>query len=115
MHELSIVAALIDQAKQEVTRFPHRGRIVRLDLAVGQLAGVNCESLRFAYDLLAPKSPLGNAELRIHCPPVRLVCCDCGVEEEIETLVETCPKCQGVNVHISGGQELMLQSIEVED
>ena len=54
MHELSIVEALIDQVGRELDRAGQQGRVLRLELSIGRLSGVNCESVRFAFGLLPP-------------------------------------------------------------
>ena len=52
MHEYGIVASLIDRVAQEAT--PRRARVHRLQVAVGELAGVDVELLRTAYDTFRP-------------------------------------------------------------
>ena len=36
-------------------------------------------------------------------------------EHDIEEIVSTCPACGGADIAIRGGQDLLLQSIELED
>ncbi len=115
MHELSIVDALIEQVGHEVERSGHDGQIRRLDLRIGRLAGVNCDSLRFAFELLAPDTIIEGAEIHIAEPKAISHCHDCGAEVEIDELEIECPKCHGRNITIEGGQELLLESIELED
>ena len=115
MHELSIVEALIEQVEREVRRSGENGRVVRLDLSIGRLSGVCPDSLRFAYELLAPETPLAAAELCITEPPAVCSCGDCGARTELEDLAASCPACGSPNVTIEGGQELLLQTIELED
>ena len=55
MHELSIVEALIDQVGQELDRAGQQGRVLRLELSIGRLSGVNPDSVRFAFGLLAAR------------------------------------------------------------
>lgn len=115
MHELSIVEALIEQVHREVERAGHRGRILQLDLIVGRLSGVSCDSIRFAFELLSPGTPLEGAQVQIAEPRATCHCHGCGVRVEIDELTITCPRCGGMEVSIEGGRELLLQSIEIED
>ena len=115
MHELSIVEALIEQAQREVKRSGQKGRVVRLDLRIGRLSGVCPDSLRFAWDLLAPETSLAGAELCIAEPPAVCACGDCGARTELEDVAACCPKCGSPNVTVEGGQEMLLQTIELED
>jgi hydrogenase nickel insertion protein HypA len=115
MHEVSIVEALIDQVQREVEHAGHAGRVVRLQLIVGRLSGVCCDSLRFAFDLLKPATLVADAVMDIAEP--RPVCCcrDCQARAEIDELVAQCPRCRSGSVVIEGGRELLLQSIEIEE
>ena len=115
MHELSIVESLIEQVEKEVVGSGHRGRILRLDLIVGRLSGANADSIRFAFELLSRETPLAEAELRISEP--RAVCCceDCFARREIDELVAFCPECGSGRILFQGGQDLLLESIELED
>ena len=119
MHELSIVDALIDQVRQDVQRSGHEGPVRRLDLTVGRLAGVCCDSIRFAFELLVPGTPLEGAELHIAETRAACRCRACGetveIDDQIAALRADCPRCGSTDVRIEGGRELLLQSIEIED
>ncbi len=115
MHELSIVEALIEQVGREVHRAGQRGKILRIDLSIGRLSGVNCDSLRFAFDLFAPTTPVAGAEIVIHQAKPVCRCQTCHARVEIDDLVFKCPQCTSDAIVIEGGRDLLLQSIEVED
>jgi hydrogenase nickel incorporation protein HypA/HybF len=115
MHELSIVEALIDQVEKELHRAGQPGRAARLELSVGRLSGVNCDSLRFAFNLLAPGTIVAGAEILIHEPKAVCRCHACHAESEIDGLVIQCPRCTSSEITIEGGRELVLQSIEIAD
>jgi hydrogenase nickel incorporation protein HypA/HybF len=115
MHELSIVDALIDQVGRELDQAGHQGRVLRVELSIGRLSGVHSESLRFAFGLLAPGTRVENAEVVIREPKAVCQCHACNARVEIDALVVQCPQCASGNITIEGGQDLVLQSIEVED
>ena len=114
MHELAIVEALIEQVQREVRRAKQKGRVTRLELAIGALSGVHCDSVRFAFDLLAPGTVVEGAKVEIQQPQAVSCCGSCGAVE-IAELVAACPRCKSPEITIEDGQELLLQSIEVED
>jgi len=115
MHELSIVEALIEQVQRELDRAGQTGGCVReLHLSIGRLSGVNVESIRFAFELLAPGSIVDGAELKVVEPAAECVCRQCDARTEIEGLVTQCPACGSDEVQITGGRDLTLDSIEVE-
>jgi len=115
MHELSIVEALIEQVQQELDAAGHHGRVLRLDLTIGRLSGVCCDSIRFAFELLAPDTPLADAELHITEPKATCRCRDCRAAVEIDEFPVCCPQCGSREIVVDGGRELLLESIEIED
>jgi hydrogenase nickel incorporation protein HypA/HybF len=115
MHELSIVEALIEQVQEEVKKAGVEGRIAKLELSVGRLSGANPDSIRFAFDLLAPETILAGAEIVIFQPKAVCRCNNCHKETEIEDILPECPQCSSSDITIDGGRELMLQSIDVEE
>jgi hydrogenase nickel incorporation protein HypA/HybF len=115
MHELSIVEALIEQVRRELQRAGQNGRVRRLELSIGRLSGVNCDSVRFAFGLIAVGTLLENAELTIHEPKAVCCCRACNARAEIDDLVIQCPQCGSAEISIDGGRDLLLQSIEIED
>ena len=115
MHELSIVEALIEQVEREVRRSGQTGCVMRLELRIGRLSGVCPHSLRFAFDLLAPETSLAGAEMHITEPCAVCSCGTCGARTEIDELVAQCPRCGATDIHFEGGQDMLLESIELED
>ena len=87
----------------------------RLELAVGVLSGVHCDSLRFAFELLSPGTPAAGAELSIRQPAAISRCRQCGAAAEITEIVIDCPQCGSPAIVIEEGRELLLESIEVAD
>jgi hydrogenase nickel incorporation protein HypA/HybF len=65
--------------------------------------------------MLAPGTILASAEIEIAEPRAVCVCRGCGARREIEELMAQCPECGSGDVSIEGGQELVLQSIELEE
>ena len=115
MHELSIVEALIEQVGREVQRAGQHGKIICIELIIGRISGVNRDSLRFAFDLLVPGSPVEGAKIVIHEAKPICRCQTCNARVEVDDLVFKCPKCTSDDIIIEGGRDLLLQSIEVED
>ena len=115
MHELSIVEALIEQVRRELDRAGQSGRVRRLELSIGRLSGVNCDSVRFAFGLLSPGTLVEDAEIAIQEPKAVCHCRACHARTEIDDLAAQCPQCGSAEISIEGGRELLLQSIEIED
>jgi hydrogenase nickel incorporation protein HypA/HybF len=115
VHEISIVQALIEHVEQAVREAGQSGRVARLDLVIGRLSGVNADSIRFAFEMLAPDTLVESAQLSIEEPPAVACCRACGARKPIQELVDRCPACGSLEISIEEGRELLLQSIEVEE
>lgn len=111
MHEYSIVAALVDRAQREVEARP--GAIVkRLHVRIGELAGVEIELLRTAFETFRARSVCDRAELTITAVPVRWTCARC--ERPIAAGgILRCPNC-GRPAQLAAGDDIILERIEME-
>ena len=115
MHELSIVEALIDQVGKELDRAGQPGRVARLELSIGRLSGVNCDSVRFAFRLLAPGTVVEDAEIVIQRAQGRLPLPRLRARRRKSTTSWSNVPAASGEIAIEGGREMVLQSIEIED
>jgi hydrogenase nickel incorporation protein HypA/HybF len=115
MHELSIVEALIEQVQREVRRSGQQGRVLGLALSIGRLSGVNCDSIRFAFEVLSPGTLVEGARVGIREPKAVCSCQNCHARTELDELVAECPRCHSGEIRIEGGRDLLLETIDVED
>ena len=115
MHEVAIVDALIEQVRDEVRRAGATGRVMRIELSIGRLSGVNPDSIRFALQWLAPGTVVESARLDIRQPALSCLCAACGARSEVDAFDALCPRCASREVTFDGGRELVLESIELED
>ena len=115
MHELGIVQDLVELAEEELAHRGGGGPVVSLTVRVGLLSGVNPEAMEFAFEIVAPSSRLGKARLKIITDRPILTCCICGHKVELDDLALECPACGRDEVEISGGRDLILESITLEN
>jgi len=114
MHEMSIVQALLEQVEAEVAKSGETGRVIGLDLVIGRLSGVHVDSIRFAYEILAPGTIVEGAALRVTEPSAYIDCRACGRREPVTEILMHCPACGSGHIVIDGGRDLLLESIELE-
>ncbi len=125
MHELSLAQALLDTALHHPA-CSASSRVIRLDVKVGALAGVDVDSLTFCFALASKDTPAEGAQLRIEVTPARGRCRACGEERVLEAsaarpgwsafdpkVVSTCA-CGEQVFDLVGGHELMLAEMELE-
>lgn len=111
MHEYSIVQALIDRVGQEARAHP--GAVVRrLQLRVGDLAGVELGLLTTAYETFRQGTCCADAALQIERVAVRWECPGCAGGIPAGNMLR-CPTCE-VPARLAAGDEMHLDRIEME-
>lgn len=113
MHELSIAMSMIEQVELEAAR--HSGAVRSVQVKIGVLSGVDCEALRFAWEIAREGTALSTAALEIESVPLRIHCPSCGSTRAAEIQSIACPQCVTTPQDIVSGRELELTSLELED
>ena len=112
MHEATLAENVLSIAV-EAARQNHADKIFRVGLRLGDMAGVEVEALRMAFDVLKKFSPAADAELVIERVPVTAECNGCGKIFRLERYNFFCPECDGVLI-LRGGRELQVDFVDCE-
>ena len=99
-----VVDAVVDRLGNE--------HIAVVRLAIGKLAGVDLDALRFSFGVCTKGTALDGAELEIRTITPRARCRACGCEHEPRSLAEPCP-CGSFDRELLAGDELRLLEVEV--
>lgn len=110
MHELSLARAIHEAALAHAGG----GRVRRVDVTVGALRQVVPDSLAFYFEILTRGTQCDGAELVQRVTPARLRCA-CGNAWELAEPSFRCPRCGGSDTRVTAGEELRVESIEVEE
>jgi hydrogenase nickel incorporation protein HypA/HybF len=111
MHELSIAEAIVAVAERHAA-----GRAVHaVDVRIGHLRQVVPGALEFAFELTAKDTSLDGAELRIEQVAAAGRCRICGADSELDGFPLTCAACGGLDVEVTAGEELLVDSLELEE
>lgn len=111
MHEFSVASALLDLV-EERARKEGASRVLRVEIRVGEHAGVVPELLASAWELVCERSHWPDAELAMVPVPARWACPRCD-ETLGASLLLRCSRCD-VPARLVEGDELMLDRIEME-
>ena len=114
MHELAILEGMI-QGIEEAASLQGFKRVAGVRLEVGRLSGAEVEALRFAFEAASQDTLVEGASLEIIQVPGTGSCQDCGAEVEIQARFELCPACGQGFVVVTGGTELRIKDIDVEE
>ena len=112
MHEMALAEGIVDIA-MDYARQNDAHRIAEVHLVLGELAGVETESLSLAFDTLVQGTPAEHAALTWERVPLTGRCHDCGREMHIRPQNVLCPDCGG-GMEITGGREMRVDYIEME-
>lgn len=113
MHELSItqdmINVVVDQAEKSGAK-----KVRRVRLALGELSSVTEESVNFYFEALSKGTIAEGAELIFRTVPATYRCHQCQEQFSGEEDRLTCPRCGGSQISLSGGNDIMVESIEAE-
>ena len=115
MHEMSLVQGLFQQL-YSIARENNAAKVLRLTMSIGPLSGVVVDSFQFGFDILSKEDDLvRDAKLEIVIPPVSYRCSSCGYSVETSgERPEQCAKCSDSFLIPEGGDDLILQQVEME-
>lgn len=114
MHELSVCLALIEQVQGIAIRHGD-AQVLKIELAVGPLSGVEADLLRNAWPLAAAGSLAADAELNISTSGVRVRCSQCKAESDAAPNRLICGDCGDYRTNVVSGDEMILKSVELEN
>jgi len=113
MHELAITENILEVAKTHAAPAGAR-KVLSLTLSIGQLSGFVEESVRFCWELLTQGTICEGANLIIRQIPAELHCLECGEKFGLTHELIPCPVCASARIRIAGGEEMQIDSIEIE-
>jgi hydrogenase nickel incorporation protein HypA/HybF len=113
MHELSITQSLLEIVLQQAEQ-AHAGKVIKINLTIGAMTGVVSDSVQFYLDILTKGTIAEGATVAFTIVPSRAKCRNCQQVFSLPEFDWTCPHCQGKIVDVISGNELFVDSIEVE-
>jgi len=112
LHELSIACSLVKTAVDEAARHGIT-HVVKVDVVLGALAGVELDALRFCFPAVAEGTVCEGAVLDIEVEAATGRCPTCGCVSEVRDFMNRCPECGGWPLGVEGGRDMRLRSLEV--
>jgi len=112
MHEFSIAQSLceiaIDEARQN-----HATEVVSITCRFGVFRQIVPEIMQTAFALSAEGTLLAGAILIFETEGIRTVCLSCGRDEVVDEVPFSCSACESTSIRCSGGQDITLVSMEI--
>ena len=111
MHELSVSSAIVDTA----VRHAAGRRVTAVHVRLGRLRQVVPSSLAFYWSLVTRETVCEGSTLEQEVVPAVVRCPACALEWEISQPYFRCRSCGSGDVVVVTGEELEVESIEVEE
>lgn len=118
MHELSIIRTIFSIIEQKIVALGmnvQEVRIGKVKLALGAFSTAIPDSLSFNFEAARTGTIFEHAELVIRPVPLVIFCPACGKDHRLAEPAFRCPECGSDSVEIRSGQELKLESFDLED
>jgi len=113
MHEFSITQSMLSIALEKAGE-AKASKIRKINLTIGELAGVVDDCVQFYFDFLSKDTIAADAVLSFERTPFKLRCRNCDTVFSPGNLDWSCPECQEQKVEVISGRECYVDSIEVE-
>ena len=113
MHEANITDSLLALAVEKASE-AKANKITRINLVVGELAGIVPDCVQFYFDVVSKGTLADGAMLNFEMKPTQLRCRKCDKEFTPTTHDWTCPNCKEMSTEIVSGRECYMESIEVD-
>ena len=113
MRELQFIQPILDRSLHKA-RESHAKRILSLQLAVGEIAGLDQDVIREHWDRLSHGTLAEHARLDFRMIQAEVQCMACFQKYHPQQGEIHCPYCGSYGAKILAGEEFFLESIELE-
>jgi len=113
MHEMSLAAGVLQIIEEHSVQHGFQ-RVSAVFLEVGELAGVEVEALRFAFDAVTRGTLAEGARLEIDTLPGQGWCLQCSDTIALSQLYDACPCCGSYQIQVTGGTEMRVKELAVD-
>lgn len=115
MHEMSLITSMLTEITDTLQSGYGSYRVKEIRLKAGRLSNAVPEALQSAFRAAARGTAFEDAVLAIENIPLRCLCTGCKTETESDSLFWACPKCGSEKIRITGGRELFIDSVDIEE
>ncbi len=113
MHEMSLMGGVFEVIEQTLSQHEVK-RVLQVKLKVGELTNAEPDALLMAFEAFSKDTLCEGAELIVERVSLRGRCRNCQHEFTVKTMFFLCPNCHNTSIEVIQGEELLLESLEVE-
>lgn len=113
MHEMSLIGGVFEVIEKTLSQHEVK-RVLQVKLKVGELTNAEPDALLMAFEAYSKDTLCEGAELIIESVPLLGCCRKCLEEFKVKTMIFICPNCGDTSIEVIQGEELLIESLEVE-
>jgi hydrogenase nickel incorporation protein HypA/HybF len=113
MHEMAITRSMLDLVLEEAAK-SSGSKVTMINIVLGEMSGVVDRCVQFYFDYMSRDTPAEGAELCFCKVPNQARCRKCDNVFSPRDIFWSCNKCGSMEIEITAGNELYIESIEVE-
>ena len=112
MHEMALCEELV-QAIEALAGSQGFSRVHAVWLEVGALAAVECDAMRFNFDIITKGTLAEDARLDIMEVDGTAWCMPCATAVKLRRFGDPCPRCEGYQLRVLDGKQIKIRQLEV--
>jgi len=113
MHEMAITRSMLDLVLEETAKSGY-GKVTEVNVVLGEMSGVVDSCVEFYFDFMSRDTPAEGARLNFRKMENQARCRKCGNIFKPRDIFWECDKCGSMEIEVTAGNELYIESIEVE-
>lgn len=113
MHEMSLMGGVFEVIDQTLSQHDVK-KVLKVKIKVGELTNAEPDALSMAFEAYSKDTLCEGAELVVERVPLMGCCKNCHYEFTVKTMYFLCPNCKSTSIEVIQGEELLLESLEVE-
>jgi hydrogenase nickel incorporation protein HypA/HybF len=113
MHEMAVTQSMLEVVLQEAAK-AGANKVVTVNLVIGEMTGIVDRCVEANFELLSQNTLAEGAALSFQNIPREARCRHCGHLFRPADFLWQCPECQFTELEFTAGDELYIESIEVE-
>ena len=115
MRELESTRAVFRKALQQAGELNEGWRVDKVNLALGEIAGLDQSAIKKQWDELSKGTPLEHAQIYFRLITAEIQCMACFKKYHPVNGTIHCPHCGSFGAKILSGEEFHFESVETSD
>jgi len=113
MHEMAITQSMVNLVLDEAKKGGAR-KVKNINLVLGELSGVVGDCVQLYFGLMSKDTIAEGATISFKTVATQAKCRQCARVFEVKDSEWLCPECHSISIELVSGNELFVESIEVE-